>query len=401
MQEAYIFDAVRTPRGRGKKNGALHEVKPVDLLRICLEALQERNQLDTSQVDDVLIGCVTPVADQGGDIAKAALLFANWDNCIPGIQLNRLCASGLDAVNLGAAKIRSGWEQLIVAGGVESMSRVPLGNDGGPMVFDPAVNIKIGYLPQGVSADLIATMEGYSREQLDKFALQSQQRTQEAVANNYFKNSLIPVADFNGLMILEKDEHPRPETTLEGLAALSPSFARMGALGCDAVAQQKFPFLEKIYHHHTAGNSSGIVDGAATVLIGSEQVGKNLGLKPRAKIISASTISSDPTLMFLGSISAAKKALDIIGMKKEDIDLWEMNEAFASAVLKFQNDLEIDPNKLNVNGGAIALGHPVGATGSILIGTILDEMERRDLNTGLISLCVGAGMGSATIIERV
>ncbi len=401
MTEAYIFDALRTPRGKGKPGGALYEVKPIELLASALEELQKRNNLDTSKVEDVLIGCVTPVSDQGADIAKAALLYAGWANSVAGVQLNRFCASGLESVNLAAMKIRSGWENLIVAGGVESMSRVPMGSDGGALIYDPEVSGKIGYVPQGVSADLIATIEDFTRETLDTFAMQSQLKAANAWEQNHFQKSVIPIYDKNGLLVLEKDEAYRPSTNVEKLGTLKPAFEKMGVGGFDAMALKKYPFVEKIHHLHTAGNSSGIVDGAALALIGSKEAGTSLGLKPRAKIISAAVVGSEPTIMLTGPTPASQKALTQVGMKAKDIDLWEVNEAFASVVLKAQRELKIDDDKLNVNGGAIALGHPLGATGTMLLGTLLDELERRDLSTGLVTMCVGGGMGIATIIERV
>jgi len=400
MKEVYIFESLRTPRGKGKASGSLYEIKPIDLLAAVLEALRERLDLDTSQVDDVVMGCVTPVNDQGANIAKAALLYAGWANEVPGLQVNRYCASGLEAVNLAAMKVRSGWEDLVVAGGIESMSRVRIGSDGGALVYDPEVITKTGYVPQGISADLIATREGYSREMVDTYALQSQQRAAFAQENGYFDRSLVSVHDQNGLSILEKDEFLRPTTTLEKLAGLPLAFEQMGKMGFDEMALMKYPNVERIHHVHTAGNSSGIVDGAAALVVGSAEKGKALGLKPRVKIRSIATVSSEPTIMLQGPSPAARKALKVAGMEASDIDLWEMNEAFASPVLKFQNDLNIDNEKLNVNGGAIALGHPLGATGAMLLGTLIDELERRDLNTGLVTLCVGGGMGVATIIER-
>lgn len=401
MAEAYIFDAVRTPRGKGKKNGALYEVKPIKLLVATLEAIRQRNELPTAEVDDCIIGCVTPILDQGANIAKAALLYADWDISVPGFQINRFCASGLEAVNLAAMKIRSGWEDLIIAGGVESMSRIPIGSDGGALMYDPEVAIKTGYVPQGVSADLMATLEGYSREELDVYALQSQQRAAAAWDSGFFKDSIVSVFDETGLSILEKDEQLRPDTNLEGLAHLSPSFREIGETGYNTVAMYRYPSVTKMKHVHTAGNSSGIVDGAALVLIGSEAKGKALGLKPRARIRAIGTVGTDATLMLQGATAAAEKALAKAGMKSTDIDLWEMNEAFAAPVLKFQRDLNISNDILNVNGGAIAMGHPLGATGAMLLGTLVDELERRNLNTGLVSLCVGGGMGVATIVERV
>lgn len=401
MAEAYIFDALRTGRGKGKPSGALYETRPLDLLVTCLTELKNRNDLNTSQVDDCVVGCVTPIADQGAVIPRTALLYAGWSQNVAGVQINRFCGSGLEAVNMAAMKIRSGWEHMIVAGGVESMSRVKMGADGGALVTDPDVIAKIGYVPQGISADLIATVEGISREDADAYALRSQQRAAHAWENNYFKKSIVPVYDSNNLLILEKDELIRPQTSLEGLSNLNPAFAKYGALGFDAIAINKYPFLEKINHIHTAGNSSGIVDGAAVLLIGSKEKGAELGLTPRAKIIGIGTVGDEPTIMLQGPTPAVRKALKLTEMNADDIDLWEMNEAFSSPVLKLQRDMKIDDDKLNVNGGAIAMGHPLGATGAMLMGTLLDEMERRDLNTGVVTLCVGAGMGVATIIERV
>ncbi len=400
MQEAYIIDVVRTARGKGKSTGALHEVKPIDLIATVLRALQQRNNLDTKEVDDLILGCVTAVGEQGGNIAKAAALYADWHQSVAGLQLNRQCASALEAINIAAMKIRSGWEHLVVAGGVESMSRVPMGSDGGPLRFDPAVNAKINYIPQGVSADLLATLEGYNRAELDAYALQSQQRAAEAKNKGYFQKSLVPIHDMNGLVVLDYDEYLREDTSLEGLADLPPVFSKKGAIGFDAMAIMRYPFLEKINHLHTAGNSSGIVDGAAAVLIGSKAKAEELGLKTRAKIISASVTSVEPTLMLDGSIFAAQKALDKVGLSPDDIDLWEVNEAFAAPVLKFQRHFDIDNNKLNVNGGVIALGHPLGATGAILLATLLDELERQNLTRGMITMCMAGGMGVATIIER-
>jgi len=401
MNDAYIFDTIRTPRGKGKSSGALYEVRPIHLMRTMLSSLQSRNDLDTSQVDDCIIGCVTPLKGQGANIAKASLLYAGWSDAVSGLQINRFCASGLEAVNLGAMKIRSGWEDMIVAGGLESMSRIPMESDGGSLLFDPDVGNTVNYVPQGISADLIATIEGYTREDLDAYALQSQQRAALAWEKGYFNNSVIPIHDENGLLILEKDEHLRPTSTMETLANLNPAFQKIGEAGYNAHALQKYPFVEKINHFHTAGNSSGIVDGAALVLLGAKEKGAALGLKPRARILSVGTVSTEPTIMLQGPVPAAKKALKRAGMKASDIDLWEMNEAFASPVLKFQNSLNIDNTKLNVNGGAIAMGHPLGATGAMLLGTLLDELERQNLSTGLVTLCVGGGMGVATIIERI
>lgn len=402
MTEAYIYDAIRTPRGKGKASGSLYEVTPIDLVAGLMKALQQRHDLDTSQVDDVVLGCVTPIGDQGADIARTAALYADWDVDVPGVQLNRFCASGLEAVNMAAMKVRSGWEDLVVAGGVESMSRVPMGSDGGAWVLDPKVNLKTNFVPQGVSADLIASLEGFSREDIDRFALQSQQRAAFAQENGRFHHSLIPVKDMNGLPILDHDELIRPETTLAGLGKLSPAFQMMGEMGFDAVAMQRYPEVERIHHVHTAGNSSGIVDGAALVLVGSKEKGEALGLKPRAKIRAAALVGTEPTIMLVGPGPAAQKALKQASMTVNDIDLFEVNEAFAAVVLRFMRDMGLESSEnVNVNGGAIAMGHPLGATGAMLLGTVLDELERLDLTTGLITLCVGGGMGIATIIERV
>jgi len=401
MTEAYIFDAIRTPRGKGKAGGALYEVKPIELLAGLLKSLKKRNNLNTSLIDDLLIGCVTPIDDQGADIAKAALLYAGWSENVAGVQLNRFCASGLEAVNLAAMKIRSGWEEIVVAGGVESLSRVKMESDGGALIFDPEVSNKVGYVPQGISADLIATIEGFSREDVDVFALNSQQKAQHAWANDHFEKSIIPIHDKNALLILDKDEHLRYDTSIEKLAALNPAFSKMGEIGFNSMALKKYPLVEQITHVHTAGNSSGIVDGAALVLVGSKEKGETMGLKPRAKIVSTAIVGSEPTIMLTGPTPASQKALKKAGMNVKDIDMWEVNEAFAAVVLKFQKDMDISENIVNVNGGAIALGHPLGATGSMLLGTLLDELERRGKSTGLVTMCVGGGMGIATIIERV
>lgn len=400
--EACVFDAVRTPRGKGKKDGALHEVQPVDLLKTLFRALRERNNLDTAQVDDVVLGCVTPVMEQGGNIARTAALHAGWDLDVPGMQINRFCASGLETVNLAAAKVRSGWESLVVAGGVESMSRLPMGADGGAMYADPNCNAGIGFVPQGIGADLIATLEGFSRRDVDQFGAQSQKRAAEAAMQGRFR-SLQTVRDLNGIAVLDRDETIRPETTAESLSQLNPAFTMMGQMGgFDAVAMMRYPTVERIDHVHTAGNSSGIVDGAALVLIGSKEKGAELGLKPRARIRSAALVGTEPTIMLTGPAPATRKALKIAGMKVSDIDLFEVNEAFAAVVLKFMRDMGISDNdRINVNGGSIAMGHPLGATGAVLLGTLLDELERRDKQTGLVTLCVGGGMGIATVIERV
>jgi acetyl-CoA C-acetyltransferase len=400
--DATIFDAVRTPRGRGKERGALSGVPAIDLVSALLRELNRRNQLDTSQVDDVILGCVTPIGEQGADIARTAVLYADWDVDVPGMQLNRFCASGLESVNLAAMKIRSGWEDLIVAGGVESMSRVRMGSDGGALMQDPRVSSKVNYVPQGIGADLIATLEAFTREELDKFALQSHQRAARATKNGYFRRSLLPVVSEDGALILAEDEHIRPETSLEGLGSLKPAFEQLGEMGFDDRVKQKYPQVEQVNHVHTAGNSSGIVDGAALLLIGSRAKGETLGLQPRARIVSTGLVGTEPTIMLIGPGPASKKALNRAGMSLEDIDLIEVNEAFAAVVLRFMRDMGIeDMDRLNVNGGAIAMGHPLGATGAMILGTALDELERRDLETALVTLCVGGGMGIATIIERV
>lgn len=401
MSEAYIYDALRTPRGKGKNSGALYEVKPIQLLATVLQALQKRYELDTALVNDAIFGCVTPVDDQGFNIAKSAIQYAGWHHAVSGMQINRYCASGLETVNLAAMKIRAGWAEMIVAGGVESMSRVPMGSDGGPIQFDPEVIAKVNAVPQGVAADLIATMEGFTREDVDAYALRSQQRAQEARARGYFTKSIVPIYDKNGLLILDRDEHPRADTTLEGLAELPPAFANIGAMGFDQMALQVYPEVEQINHVHTAGNASGIVDGAAAVLIANEEIGKQLDLKPRARIVAIANVGTESTIMLTGPTPATQQALKAAGMNVKDIDLWECNEAFAAVPLKFQRDLGMDMDKLNVNGGAIAFGHPLGATGAMLLGTLLDELERRDLSTGLVTLCAGGGMGIATIVERI
>lgn len=401
MSEAYIFDAVRTPRGKGKKDGSLHSVKPVDLAAGLLRALVERNQLDTSHVDDVVLGCVTPVGDQGADIAKTAAMVAGWDESVAGVQINRFCASGLEAVNLGAMKVRSGFEDLVVVGGVESMSRIPMGSDGGAWAMDPATNLQTEFVPQGIGADLIATLEGFSREDVDAFALRSQQKAAKASASGAFSKSLVPVRDQNGITLLDHDEFIRGDSTLEGLAKLKPSFEMMGQMGFDATALRKYSHVEAINHVHTPGNSSGIVDGAALMLIGSEAKGKELGLKARARIVATAVTSTDPTIMLTGPAPATRKVLSKAGLSVSDIDLFEVNEAFASVVMKFMKDMGVSEDKVNVNGGSIAMGHPLGATGCAILGTLLDELEARKLRYGLATLCVGGGMGIATIIERV
>lgn len=401
MTEAYIFDAVRTPRGKGKKDGALYSVKPVDLVAGLLRALETRNKLDTSQVDDIVLGCVTPVGDQGADIAKTAAFVADWEESVSGVQLNRFCASGLEAVNLGAMKVRSGFEDLVVVGGVESMSRVPMGSDGGAWVMDPATNMHTNFVPQGIGADLIATLEGFSRADVDGFAMRSQQKAARASADGAFSKSLIPVTDQNGIVILDHDEFIRGDSTVEGLGKLKPSFEMMGQMGFDASALRKYSHVEKINHVHTPGNSSGIVDGAALMLIGSEAKGKELGLKARGRIVATAVTSTDPTIMLTGPAPATRKALAKAGLSVSDIDLFEVNEAFASVVMKFMKEMGVSEDKVNVNGGSIAMGHPLGATGCAILGTLLDELEKRNLRYGLATLCVGGGMGIATIIERI
>ena len=401
MTEAFIFDAVRTPRGKGKKDGALYSVKPVDLVAGLLRALQVRNALDTSQVDDVVLGCVTPVGDQGADIAKTAALVADWDEQVSGVQLNRFCASGLEAVNLAAMKVRSGFEDLVVAGGVESMSRIPMGSDGGAWALDPATNMHTHFVPQGIGADLIATLEGFSREDVDAFALRSQQKAARARADGSFNKSLVPVTDQNGILILDHDEFIRAESTLQGLGSLKPSFEMMGQMGFDASALRKYSHVERINHVHTPGNSSGIVDGAALMLIGSAAKSREIGLKARGRIVATAVTSTDPTIMLTGPAPASRKALAKAGLNANDIDLFEVNEAFASVVMKFMKDMGVSEDKVNVNGGSIAMGHPLGATGCAILGTLLDELEKRNLRYGLATLCVGGGMGIATIIERV
>jgi acetyl-CoA C-acetyltransferase len=398
---AYIYDAVRTPRSKGKAGGALHEVKPIDLGAGLLRALQERHDLDTSYVDDVIMGCVTPIGEQGSDVAKMIVQNADWDESVAGVQLDRFCASGLEAVNSAAAKVAAGWEQLIVAGGVECMSRVPMGSNGGALGGDPAFSLKTGFVPQGIGADTIATLEGYSREDVDAFALESQRRAAHARDNGYFDRSVIPVTDCNGITILERDDYIKPDTSMEGLAALKPSFEMMGQFGFDDIILGKYTTLERVNHVHTPGNSSGIVDGASAVLIGSEQAGRDLGLTPRGRIVATAVLSTDPIIMLTGPGPAAEKCLRTAGLSRSDIDLWEINEAFASVALRYMQDLGIDHEITNVNGGAIAMGHPLGATGAVLVSTMLDELERRNLKRAMLSLCVGGGMGISTIIERV
>ncbi|WP_278260679.1 acetyl-CoA C-acetyltransferase [Nocardia sp. AG03] len=401
--EAYIYEAIRTPRGRGKKNGSLHSVKPIDLTVGLIQELRGRfPNLDEDQISDLILGVVTPVGDQGMDIARVAVTTAGLPDTVGGFQLNRFCASGLEAVNLAAQKVRSGFDDLVIAGGVESMSRVPMGSDGGAWALDPATNYDGYFVPQGISADLIATIEGFSRDDVDAYAVRSQELAAKATTGGYFAKSIVPVKDINGLVVLDNDEHMRPGTTAADLGKLNPSFAGIGEMGgFDAVALQKYTYIEKINHVHHGGNSSGIVDGAALVLIGSEEAGKNSGLTPKARIVSTATSGADSTIMLTGPTPAAKKALDRAGLTIEDMDLVEINEAFASVVLKFQKDLNVPDEKLNVNGGAIAMGHPLGATGAMITGTVVDELERRNARYGLVTLCIGGGMGVATIIERV
>ncbi len=401
--EAFVYDHVRTPRGKGKAAGALHEVKPIDLVVGVLDEVKARNPgLDPGRVDDIVLGVVTPIGEQGGDIAKTAALASGFPETVAGVQLNRFCASGLEAVNQAAARVRSGFEDLILAGGVESMSRVPMGSDGGAWAADPATALRTGFVPQGIGADLIATLEGWSRTDVDAYAAESHHRAAKAWANGYFAESVAPVKDLNGVVLLDHDELVRPDTSVEGLAGLKPSFADMGRdAGFDDVALEKYHWVERIDHVHHAGNSSGIVDGAAIMAIGSEEVGTELGLTPRARIVSVAVSGADPTIMLTGPAPAARKALAKAGLEVGDIDLWEMNEAFAAVALRFMKDMGITHEVTNVNGGAIAMGHPLGATGAMILGTLIDELRRRDQRRGLATLCVGGGMGIATIVEIV
>jgi acetyl-CoA C-acetyltransferase len=402
MPDAFIYDHVRTPRGRGKADGALHEVTALNLAAQTLAAVKDRNKLDPKLIDDVVLGCVDPVGEAGGDIARAAALVAGFGDGVPGIQINRFCASGLDAVNFAAAEIMSGQHQMTIGGGAESMSRVGIGASGGAWPVDPSIAVATYFLPQGISADLIATKYGFSRDDVDAYAVESQKRTAKSWDEGRFKNSVIAVKDCNGLTILAKDEHMRPSTTMQTLAALAPSFVQMGEMGgFDAVAVQRYPEVETINHVHTPGNSSGIVDGAAAVLIGSKEAGQAAGLKPRARIRAFANVGSEPAIMLTGPIPVTEKVLKKAGMAIGDIDLFELNEAFASVVLRYMQAFDIPHDKMNVNGGAIAMGHPLGATGAMILGTVLDELERRDLSTALVTLCIGIGMGTATIIERV
>ncbi|GAA2970887.1 MULTISPECIES: acetyl-CoA C-acetyltransferase [Streptomyces] len=401
--EAFVYDAIRTPRGRGKANGALHGTKPIDLVVGLIHEIRARFPgLDPAAIDDIVLGVVSPLGDQGSDIARIAAIAAGLPDTVAGVQENRFCASGLEAVNLAAAKVRSGWEDLILAGGVESMSRVPMGSDGGAWAMDPMTNYETGFAPQGVGADLIATIEGFSRRDVDEFAALSQERAAEAWKDNRFARSVVPVKDRNGLVVLDHDEHMRPGTTADSLASLKPSFATIGEMGgFDAVALQKYHWVEKIDHVHHAGNSSGIVDGAALVAIGNKETGERYGLTPRARIVSAAVSGSEPTIMLTGPAPATRKALAKAGLTIDDIDLVEINEAFAGVVLRFARDMGLSLDKINVNGGAIALGHPLGATGAMILGTLIDELERRDKRYGLATLCVGGGMGIATVVERL
>ena len=402
MTDCYIYDTVRTPRGKGKKDGALHEVTALELGTQVLKNIRDRNKLDTKMVDDVVFGCVDPVGEQGADIARLAVLNADYADSVSGVQVNRFCASGLEACNMAAGQIMSGQSDMTIGGGVESMSRVGMGASGGSWSVDPNIAFKSYFSPQGIGADLIATMDGFSRDDVDAFAVESQKRAANAWKNGYFKKSVTPVKDILGQNILDHDEHMRTDATMQSLAGLNASFAQLGDFaGFDAVAQQRYPQVEKINHVHHAGNSSGIVDGAAAVLLGNKQAGDAAGLKPRARIRAFGSIGSEPMIMLTGPSYVTEKVLKRAGMKVGDIDLYELNEAFATVVLRYMKVLNIPHDKLNVNGGAIAMGHPLGATGAMILGTVLDELERRDLNTALVTLCVGAGMGTATIIERV
>jgi len=401
--EPLVFEAVRTPRGKGKVNGSLHATKPIDLVVGLMHELLGRNaELDPSRIDDVVLGCVSPIGDQGGDIAKAAAIKAGLPDTVSGVQLNRFCASGLEAVNIAAQKVASGWEDLVLAGGVESMSRVPMGSDGGAWAMDPETNYDTSFIPQGIGADLIATVEEFSREDVDAYAARSQDRAATAQAEGRFSGSVVPVLDLNEHVMLDRDEFIRPGTTVDTLGGLKPSFAAMGEMGgFDAVALQKYHWIEKINHVHTPGNSSGIVDGASLVAIGNEQTGAELGLRARAKILATAVSGADPTIMLTGPAPASRKALAKAGLTVEDLDLVEINEAFAAVVLRFVKDMGLDIEKVNVNGGAIAMGHPLGATGAMILGTLIDELERQDKRYGLATLCVGGGMGIATVVERV
>jgi acetyl-CoA C-acetyltransferase len=402
MTDCYIYDAIRTPRGKGKKNGSLHEVTSVELATQVLNNLKDRNDLDTGDIDDVVLGCVSPVGEQGADIARTAVLKADYDQSVAGVQINRFCASGLEATNMAAGQIMSGQSQMTIGGGVESLSRVPMGSDGGAMVADPSVAIQNYFVPQGVSADMIASKYGYSRDDVDSYSVESQNRAKAAWDENRFDKSITPVKDINGLTILDHDEFMRPETTMQSLGSLDPSFAMMGEMaGFDATINQRYPEVESVNHVHTAGNSSGIVDGAAGILLGNKEIGEKYGLKPRAKIKGFASIGSEPSIMLTGPGFVTDKLLKNLGMNKSDIDIWELNEAFAAVVLRFMEHMGVDHSDINVNGGAIARGHPLGATGAMILGTVMDELERTNKSTALATLCVGGGMGTATVIERV
>ncbi len=401
MTECFIYDTVRTPRGKGRKDGALHEVTALELGTQVLKNIRDRNNLDTAVVDDVVFGCVDPVGEQGSNIARIAVLNADYAESVAGVQINRFCASGLEACNMAAGQVMSGQSDMTIGGGVESMSRVGMGASGGAWATDPSIAIKSYFTPQGIGADLIATLDGFSRDDVDAYSVESQKRAANAWKNGYFKKSVTPVKDINGLTILDRDEHMRADTTMQSLASLQPAFLMPGEFAFDAVAQQRYPEVEQINHVHHAGNSSGIVDGAAAVLMGTKEAGRAQGLKPRARIRAFASIGSEPCIMLTGPALVTQKVLKRAGMTAKDIDLFELNEAFASVVMRFMKVLDIPHDKINVNGGAIAMGHPLGATGAMILGTVLDELERRNLNTALVTLCVGAGMGTATIIERV
>jgi acetyl-CoA C-acetyltransferase len=402
MADAYIFDHVRTPRGKGRSSGALHSVTPIELASTALRAIRDRNDLDTANVEDVMLGCVAPVGEQGADIARVAVINSEYAESTAGAQVNRFCASGLEAVNIAAGQIMSGQSDMAIGGGVESMSRVPMGSDGGAWPTDPAVAFRSYFVPQGISADLVATKYGFSRDDVDSYAVESQKRAQRSWDEGRFDSAVVPVVDINGTTVLDRDEHMRPETDMQSLASLEPSFINHGEqFGFNSVAIQRYPEIEKIEHVHHAGNSSGIVDGASAMLLGTKEMGEKLGLTPRARIRSFASIGSEPTIMLTGPSLAAEKALKRAGMEKGDIDLWELNEAFAAVVLRFMQALDIDHDEINVCGGAIAMGHPLGATGAMILGTVLDELERTGKSTALATLCVGAGMGTATIIERL
>ncbi len=400
MPEVFIIDSIRTPRGTGKTHGALHEVKPIDLVRVLLEVLRDRNSLDTTQLDDLVLGCVTPVRDQGGNIARAAILASRWSDATPGLTINRLSASGLESVHLAAARIRSGWEHMIVAGGVESMSRIPIGSDGGPLIYDPMISSRARYIPRGISADLMATLEGLSREMVDEYAWLSHSRARKAAAEGAFSKSIVPIRDFNNLMILEEDEYLKQDTSPESLRNLTPAFEDLGKEGFDAVALQKYPYINQINHVHTAGNTSKIVDGAAILLLAGESRLNDLKSKPRARIVGCAVAASDPTIMLMGPVFASEKALKLTGLTPADIDLWEVNESFAAEVLTFQRHFRLSSEQINIYGGAIAMGHPLGASGSIILGNLLDSLEQRGQKRGLAAISAVAGMGVAVIIER-